>query len=111
MSASYPDPIESVGGVLIINVHEDGALAAIPLSISAMGQVINAAALTLVFRVKANAFSKVLGAHPTDPMGRSLSLTKAEAESLTDNAAWVIFDETVPTQPVDQLKGVIRKYR
>jgi hypothetical protein len=111
MSAAYPAPIEQDGSGLVINVHEDGALALIPFTVTALGQVINLAGRTMMFRVKQNAFAVALGAHPTDPMGRSLALTKANVAMISDNAGWVIFDETDPAMPVDHGKGVLRKYR
>ena len=111
MSSSYPEVIEVVGQDIVINVHEDGALALTPFNItSASGQIVDIAATPLVFRVKSIAFAKPLAANPADARGRGLALTKAECAAIPDGARWAIFDETDPASPLDQGKGWLRKY-
>lgn len=111
MSESYPAPIEQDGHDIVINVHDDGALALVPITLRDAGKIIAAAALTINFKVKAINFTKALGANPGDARGRGLSLTKAECAAIPDGARWAIWDDSDPANPVDQGKGIFRKYR
>ena len=111
MSDSYPAPIEQDGQDIVINVHEDGALALVPITLRDAGKIIDASALAVSFRVKAINFTKALGVSPGDARGRGLSLTKAECAAIPDGARWAIFDDTDAASPVDQGKGLFRKYR
>lgn len=107
----YQPAFVQQGNDIIINVHEEAGLAPQPISYRSLkGQIIDASNADMVFKITGTNFIKPLGSNPSDPRGRTLSLSLAEMALIADGARWVIIDRSGAV-PVDLSKGAIRRYR